>query len=178
MLWKEMLAQNLESTYLSTEMLIDWIQEDDLDWKPAQNNNWMTTRQVLHHLVNSSGPSFNAFIHGEWGIPEDFDYSALPQEEKMPPATAMPFVSSVAEAQAMLAQDKQMAFDLLAQTSETDLATKQVAAPWEPDQPKILGHYLLDMINHAQQHKYQLFYYLKLQGKPVNTFTLHGLKEI
>ena len=77
MLWKEMLAQNLESTYLSTEMLIDWIQEDDLDWKPAQSNNWMTTRQVLHHLVNSSGPSFNAFIHGEWGIPEDFDYRSI-----------------------------------------------------------------------------------------------------
>jgi hypothetical protein len=30
-------------------------------------------------------------------------------------------------------------------------------------------------IHHLQQHKGQLFYYLKLQGKPVNTEHLWGM---
>ncbi len=30
------------------------------------------------------------------------------------------------------------------------------------------------MIEHLKQHKGQLFYYLKLQGKPVNTSDLWG----
>jgi hypothetical protein len=32
-----------------------------------------------------------------------------------------------------------------------------------------LGHYLLQMVQHLDKHTSQLFYYLKLQGKPVNT---------
>jgi hypothetical protein len=31
------------------------------------------------------------------------------------------------------------------------------------------------MIQHLAQHKGQLFYYLKLQGKPVNTAHLWGM---
>ena len=38
-----------------------------------------------------------------------------------------------------------------------------------------LGHRLLGMIGHLTQHKAQLFYYLKLQGKPVNTMHLWGM---
>jgi hypothetical protein len=37
-----------------------------------------------------------------------------------------------------------------------------------------LGRYLLQMVQHLDRHKGQLFYYLKLQGKPVNTADLWG----
>jgi uncharacterized damage-inducible protein DinB len=39
----------------------------------------------------------------------------------------------------------------------------------------ILGHRLLSMVLHITQHKGQLFYYLKLMGKPVNTSDLWGM---
>jgi len=39
----------------------------------------------------------------------------------------------------------------------------------------ILGHRLLHMVDHLALHKAQLYYYLKLQGKSVNTDTLWGL---
>ena len=47
-------------------------------------------------------------------------------------------------------------------------------APWNP-QPVQLGQQLLGMVNHLNQHKGQLFYYLKLQGKPVNTMHYYGM---
>jgi len=34
---------------------------------------------------------------------------------------------------------------------------------------------LHEMVNHLNQHKGQLFYYLKLQGKAVNTMHLWGI---
>jgi len=36
----------------------------------------------------------------------------------------------------------------------------------------VLGLRLLQMIEHLKMHKSQLFYYLKLQGLPVNTMDL------
>ena len=39
----------------------------------------------------------------------------------------------------------------------------------------LLGHRLLQMVDHLKQHKGQLFYYLKLQGKPVSTTDLWGM---
>jgi len=38
----------------------------------------------------------------------------------------------------------------------------------------VLGWHLLQMVRHLDQHKGQLFYYLKLQGEPVNTADLWG----
>jgi hypothetical protein len=39
----------------------------------------------------------------------------------------------------------------------------------------ILGHRLLQMVDHLKSHKAQLFYYFKLQGKPVHTGHLWGM---
>ena len=38
----------------------------------------------------------------------------------------------------------------------------------------VLGRQLLQMVQHLDRHKSQLFYYLKLQGKPVTTAELWG----
>jgi hypothetical protein len=86
----------------------------------------------------------------------------------------MPAVSSVSEARTLLAADKRTALEVIESTSEDDLATSMKSAPWSPRQ-KILGQWLLDMVGHLSSHKSQLFYYLKLQGKPVNTGHLWGM---
>jgi hypothetical protein len=64
--------------------------------------------------------------------------------------------------------------DMLAQAGEDDLANRMVAAPWSPV-PLPLGYQLNLMVSHLAQHKAQLFYYLKLQGVPVNTGHLWGM---
>jgi hypothetical protein len=96
-------------------------------------------------------------------------------EEMLLSADSMPTVDSIAECKRLLAEDKALAFMMLAQCSEDDLANKQVAAPWDPANPMGLGYQLLQMVTHLASHKAQLFYYLKLQGKPVHTGHLWGM---
>jgi len=50
------------------------------------------------------------------------------------------------------------------------------AAPWEPENARSLGLHCLSMVQHLDSHRHQLFYYLKLMGKDVNTMTLWGMK--
>jgi hypothetical protein len=57
---------------------------------------------------------------------------------------------------------------------EDELANRQTSAPWDPNSRYALGRHLLQMVQHLDKHKSQLFYYLKLQGKPVNTGDLWG----
>ena len=102
-----------------------------------------------------------SFVTGDWELPEGFDLSQIPPEEMLPPAEKLPTIESTAG-------DKKFALDMLATCSENDLANKTASAPWNPRE-MILGYRLLQMIDHLKQHKAQLFYYLKLQGKLVNT---------
>ena len=53
------------------------------------------------------------------------------------------------------------------------LATQPAPAPWDPT-PMVLGRRLLEMVYHLNTHKSQLFYYLKLMGRSVNTGNLWG----
>ena len=107
-------------------------------------------------------------------MPDGMDMSELKPEDMMPPAERMPTVGSVAEAKKLLAEDKKIALEMVNQSSEEDLVNKQAPAPWDPT-PMVLGHRLLQMVNHLNVHKSQLFYYLKLQSKPVNTEHLWGM---
>jgi len=173
MTWGELLEREIASAYRTTEGLLDLTEDNMLDWKPATGSNWMTTSQLLMHITNACGAPFRGFVTGDWGLPEGMDPSELSPEEMLPPAEKMPAIESVAEAKKLLAEDKQTALDMLAACSEDDLANKHVAAPWDP-RGMLLGHYLIQMIVHLNQHKYQLFYYLKLQGIPVNTGHLWG----
>jgi hypothetical protein len=63
---------------------------------------------------------------------------------------------------------------MIDRAGEDDLANKKMAAPWAPGVEYALGRHLLQMVQHLDRHKAQLFYYLKLQGKPVNTADLWG----
>ena len=93
----------------------------------------------------------------------------------LPPAEKMATVESVAQARELLAKDREQAFAVLQSVDEADLAQREIAAPWNPGETFALGRHLLHSIRHSLQHKGQLFYYLKLQGKPVNTGHLWGM---
>ncbi|UCG51692.1 MAG: DinB family protein [Candidatus Latescibacterota bacterium] len=174
MSWSELLKREVEYTYKVTENLLGLVDDDKLDWKPSAENNWMTTGQLLKHITESCGVAMKGFVTGDWGMPEDFDPSQMKPEDMLPPAEKLPTLGSVAEAKKLLAEDKTVAMEMLAKCTEEELATKPAPAPWDSAQ-MILGHRLLQMVDHLKSHKGQLFYYLKLQGKPVDTNSLWGM---
>jgi hypothetical protein len=166
--WTELIKIEMESAYSGTEKLLSKVTDPMIGWKPTTGSNWMTTGQLLMHLSSACGFTCKGFITGDWGMPHGDGEASLPTADKLPT------VKSVAEALDLLHKDKIIAFDALAKCSEADLATKPAPAPWEPT-PLILGRRLLQMIEHLKMHKSQLFYYLKLQGLPVNTADLWGM---
>ena len=126
------------------------------------------------HIAAACGQPIRGFITGDWGMPEGTDIEDLSPELMLPPAEKLPSLGSVREAKELLAKDKQLALDMLAECDEDKLAGQTASAPWDPTE-MILGHRFLQMVAHLNQHKTQLFYYLKLQGKPVNTSHLWGM---
>jgi len=167
--WTELLKGEMESAYGASEKLLAKVTDQMLGWKPSAGSNWMTTGQLLLHLSSACGATCKGFATGDWGMPHD----ASP-EGMLPPAEKMSAVKSVAECRELLKADKKTAFETLAKCSEADLASKPTPAPWDPT-PLILGRRLLQMTEHLKMHKGQLFYYLKLQGLPVNTMDLWGV---
>lgn len=128
----------------------------------------MTMGQLLRHLSDACGAPCKGFVTGDWGMPEGFDPSQLPPEEMLPPAEKLPTVETVAEAKRLLAEDRATAMEMIERCNNEDLENRKVSAPWDPRE-EALGRQLLQMIGHLEGHKAQLFYYLKLQGHPVNT---------
>jgi hypothetical protein len=174
MSWTELLTREIEYNYSGADKLFDLVDEDKLSWKPTTGTNWMTTGQLLLHVTAACGSAFKGFVTGDWGMPEGVDLSEMSPEEMIPPAEKLPAVKSVAEAKKLLAEDKNTAVAMLKKVTESDLAHRKTPAPWDQSE-MILGHRLLQMVAHLAQHKAQLFYYLKLQGKPVNTNHLWGM---
>lgn len=172
--WTQLLKSEIDITYKTAANLLDKVDPGSLDWKPATGNNWMTVGQLLKHISEGCGAGCKGFVTGDWGLPPDVKMEDLPPEEMLPPAEKLPTIGSVAEAKKLLMEDKALAIRMVEQAGENDLANKNVAAPWAPDESYALGRYLLQMVQHLDRHKAQLFYYLKLQGKPVNTRDLWG----
>ncbi len=173
MKWSELLTNEVKATYAQAEVLIGMVDDSSLGWKPSTGENWMTTGQLIRHISDSCGAPMKGFVTGDWGMPDGMDMADLKPEDMMPPAEKLPTVESVAEALSMLVVDKKTALDMVAKCSDETLGTAMVAAPWSPEK-KLLGYYLLDMVEHLKTHRSQLFYYLKLQGKPVHTGHLWG----
>ena len=108
-------------------------------------------------------------------MPEGMSIEDLPPEEMLPPAEKMPAVETVEEAIKKLSEDKKTALEMVDKAGEKDLDELEISAPWCPQEKYILGRHLLQMVEHLVLHKTQLFYYLKLMGKPVNTGHLFGM---
>jgi uncharacterized damage-inducible protein DinB len=173
--WTETLKNLIEGSYGATEKLMGKMDPDSLDWKPESGSNWMTVGQLLKHLTESCGMPIRGFVTGDWGMPEGVKMDDVPPEEMLPPAEKMPAVGSVDEARKLLAEDKALALKMIDQAGEDDLNNKIMPVPWAPAVQYPLGRHLLSMIWHLDSHKAQLFFYLKQQGKPVNTGDLWGM---
>jgi uncharacterized damage-inducible protein DinB len=172
--WNELIKTEMQSAYAIAEKLAGMVENGALEWKPATGNNWMTTGQLLRHMTQSCGFAFHGFITGDWGTVRSMKAGEPLPDHVLPPAEELPTVESVAEARRWLREDLQAALEILATCSEDALANKTVPAPWDPTE-MVLGRRLLQMVEHLNQHKGQLFYYLKLQGKPVGTADLWGM---
>ena len=172
--WSELLQQQVEYSYGVADKLLDMVDDDSLSWKPSTGDNWMTTGQLLKHLSSACGAPMRGFITGDWGMPEGADPSNIPPEDMLPSADKLPAVDNVAEAKGLLVEDKELALQTIREAGEDNLQNKAAPAPWDPSDMS-LGPRLLSMVDHLNQHKGQLFYYLKLQGKPVTTAQLWGM---
>ncbi len=134
----------------------------------------MTVGQLLYHIGEGCGLGMKGFLTGDWGMPEGVDINQMSMEDILPPADRLPSISSVADARQKLADDQALTRKLLAEVTEERLTTELAPAPWDPT-PMPMGPRLSQMIRHLDSHKTQLYYYLKLMGKPVNTKHLWGM---
>jgi uncharacterized damage-inducible protein DinB len=169
----DVLRQDAELAYATTEKLLDRVPADGLEWKPPSGENWMTMGQLVLHCTNACGMGIKGFLTGDWGLPEGARFEDLPPEQMLPPASALPSVASLEEARRRFLEDKQLALSQLAGVDEARLLSERSPAPWGGPEVTLFQH-LESMIHHLGQHKGQLFYYLKLMGQPVNTADLWG----
>jgi uncharacterized damage-inducible protein DinB len=160
------LAQYAGQVYKATAGLMKLVPDDRIDWKPADTNNWMTTGQLLEHLISATGVCINGFVTGEW--------PPMPEDGMMTSAEKTPTVTSVDDALERLETDRVLAMKLLDEMSEDDFSNKTVTAPWN-SVPMPMWCQLLQMVEHQINHKAMLFAYLKLMGVEVNTAHLYGM---
>ncbi len=171
----EVLRQEAKLMYQATEGLFNLVDDEELGWKPPSGSNWMTVGQLLHHCSTSCGALMKGLMTGDWGIPEDEMPDPENAESMLPPAESMPAVGSVAAAKAMLESDRELAYEFIGKANEDELLSKRFAPPWGGPELTLFQHLYMS-IWHLGQHKGQLFYYLKLQGKNVNTMHLWGMQ--
>jgi uncharacterized damage-inducible protein DinB len=169
----ELLAQEMENAFEVTRRLFLRVEPGQLGWKPETGGNWMTVAQLMMHCASACGAAMRGFVTGDWGLPEGMDFKNIPPEEMLPPAEKLPAVESVEQALQLLAEDHQVAVRTLAEVPDADLLGRRFSAPWGNAEITLFQH-LLHMIGHLDQHKGQLFYYLKLQGQDVRTPDLWG----
>jgi len=174
MKWKELLADEIVYTCGVTDHLMSLVKDNELDWKPEHGNNWMSMGQLLMHMSDACGSTFDGLINGEWDIREEFSVTELDVQQIFPSANLLPSANNVHDARKLLDIDRKLALKSLKKCPEEDLADKFAPAPWTRT-PMILGQRLLHMIYHLNQHKTQLFYYLKLTGRQINTCDLYGM---
>ncbi len=170
----QLLKQEAESMYATTEALFKLVDASQLGWKPPTGKNWMTVGQLLQHCSGACGSGIKGFVSGDWGLPEGVRFEDMPPDQMLPPAERMPAAKSVEAALKELAADKKVCMQYLAEAGEQNLLTKKSTAPWGGPEVTLFQH-LWHMIGHLGQHKGQLFYYLKLLGKNVDTGNLWGM---
>ncbi|MFT5314205.1 MAG: hypothetical protein ACI9UK_000025 [Candidatus Krumholzibacteriia bacterium] len=173
--WTELLTKEMTANYNATEKMFGLLNDADLAWKPATGENWMTAGQLLHHLNHACGACCEGFVTGDWSMMEGGDEDESVSEVMLPPADKLPTVDSVADALTAFKSDRKLAFQMIEKAGEENLDCAMSAAPWSPQQQTNLGRHLLQMSQHLGTHKAQLFYYLKLMGRKVDTMTLWGV---
>ena len=167
--WSELIRSQIEGAYHAASGLVKMVEPQMLGWKPPTGSNWMTVGQLIEHMTIACGTCVRGFVTGEWGMP-----AGAEEGDMLPGAEKMPTAKSVGEVLEKLARDRELALEMVAKAGEKDLSGKKVPAPWDPTE-RLLGQQVLFMVEHLSTHKAQLFYYLKLLGKPVHTGHLYGM---
>ncbi len=171
---KQILLKDAETAYTVTEALFHKVDNSELSWKPATGTNWMTVGQLLMHCASyGCGQAVQGFVEGDWGMPDGIEAGTAGTEQQFPPASELPGVESVEQALDLLMKDRSITLRCLGEAEEADLLSKRLIAPWGGSEMSLFQH-LHMMIAHLAQHKGQLFYYLKIMGKDVDTFDLWG----
>jgi hypothetical protein len=170
----EVLTQEANGMYAATEKLIKMVEPSEMSWKPSSGKNWMTTAQLLRHCADACGAPIKGFVSGDWGLPAGMKMEDISPEDMLPPAEKLASVATVDEALKILAEDRKTALKYIGEAGEETLLSKKSAAPWGGPEVTLYQH-LSSMIQHLGQHKAQLYYYLKLMGKDVNTTHLWGM---
>ena len=166
----EVLLAETEVTYAIAERLFGRVSDDELRWAPSTGGGWMTVGQLLMHCATfGCGKAIRGFVTGDWGTGAEDSVG----QGHVPPAEALPSVTTVRQALDLLAADRQLAAGCIQAAGETNLWERRVAAPWGGPEMSLFQQ-LLHMIAHLAQHKGQLFYYLKLMGRDVKTEDLWG----
>ena len=170
---RSLIGREVDWAYKATYGLIQMCEGLDLNWKPATGDNWMTTGQLLSHITIACGWCFKGFVDDDWCADERLPEVKEGSESPLPAAENLPSVESVSQAIELLQVDEKLSREMLAKADADDLANKMIMAPWGIEDA--LGNHLLSSVKHLESHKSQLFYYLKLQGKPVNTAHMWGM---
>jgi len=171
---KDILLEEAEKTYTITENLFRMVANTDLSWKPATGKNWMTMGQLLMHCASyGCGKAVKGFIKGEWGMPEGTNPEVINTDLHVPPLSKLPSVENIKQGMEMLAADRNLTLHCIEDVKERSLLADRFIAPWGGPKVTLFQH-LLMMIAHLAQHKGQLFYYLKLLGKNVDSSDLWG----
>jgi hypothetical protein len=143
------------------EKLIGMVPADKLNWKPGPT--FMSMGQVVCHLSEGLGGGFEMLLSGKWPPPEEME--AGMKLENMASC-------GVQEALKRLDKDKKVLESALEGISEADFTNRVVSVPWGwKGKVEVMG---VSFLGHFNNHKMQLFTYLKLLGLPVNTETLYG----
>jgi hypothetical protein len=143
------------------EKLIGMVPADKLDWKPGPT--FMTAGQVICHLSDGVGGGLETMMSGKWPPMEEME--AGMKLENMPACGAQ-------EALSKLEKDKTILRATLDGMSEDDFTNRVVSVPWGwKAKTEIMS---VAFLGHFNNHKMQLFTYLKLLGLPVNTEILYG----
>jgi hypothetical protein len=153
----EMVLQSVQPA----EKLIAMVPADKLDWKPGPT--FMSLGQVLCHLSDGLGGGLESVVSGKWPSTEEME--AGMKLENMPSC-------GVQEALSRLEKDKMTLRTTLDGISEDDFTNRVVSVPWGwKAKFEIMS---FGFLGHFNNHKMQLFTYLKLLGLPVNTESLYG----
>ena len=143
------------------EKLIGMVPADKLDWKPGPT--FMSLGQLVCHLSDGLGGGFEMLLSGKWPPSEEME--AGMKLENMPSC-------GVQDALDKLEKDKKILRTALDSISEADFTSRVVSVPWGwKAKLEIIS---ISFLGHFNNHKMQLFTYLKLVGLPVNTETLYG----
>jgi len=159
---KDEFCEMVLQSFKPAEKLIGMVPADKLDWRPGPT--FMSIGQVVFHLSDGVGAGLGMLLAGAWPSMEEME--AGMKLENMP-------ACGVQEALGRLEKDKAALRAALDGISEEDFTNREMSVPWGwKAKLEIMS---LNFLGHFNNHKMQLFTYLKLLGLPVNTETLYGV---